>query len=146
MGFQVIFFMENLLLWSYGQTGCEVDSLGCSLQSWCCLKGKEMSVRLRFYLFMLDRQEGSEKERERNISVWLPLVCPLLGTWPAVQACVLTRNRTGDPLVCSPVLNPLSHTSQGEENFLQFRSLCSRHSGEPAVGCQSLAVWACWPP
>ena len=26
------------------------------------------------YLF-LDRQEGREKERERNIYVWLPLVC-----------------------------------------------------------------------
>ena len=36
------------------------------------------------YLF-LDRGEGKEKERERNIHVWLPLVCPLLGTWPAIQ-------------------------------------------------------------
>ena len=41
---------------------------------------------LRFYLF-LDR--GREGERERNISVWLALVCPLLGTWPATQACAL---------------------------------------------------------
>ena len=27
--------------------------------------------------------EGGKKERERNISVWLPLMHPLLGTWPA---------------------------------------------------------------
>ena len=38
---------------------------------------------------------------------------PLLGTWPATQACALNWNRTGDPLVCRPTLDPLSHTSQG---------------------------------
>ena len=27
------------------------------------------------------------EERERNINVWLPLVHPLLRTWPATQAC-----------------------------------------------------------
>ena len=54
-----------------------------------------------------------EKERERNINVWLPLVYPLLGTWPATQACALTGNRTSDILVHRLVLNPLSHTSQG---------------------------------
>ena len=32
------------------------------------------------YLF-LDTGEGKEKESMRNINVWLPLVCPLLGTW-----------------------------------------------------------------
>ena len=53
------------------------------------------------YLFILffDRGQGREKERERNINVWLPLVCPLLGTWLAAQACALTGNQTGDPLV-----------------------------------------------
>ena len=54
-----------------------------------------------------------EKERERNINVWLPLVHPPLGTWPATQACVLTGNRTADPLVQKLAFNPLSHTSQG---------------------------------
>ena len=28
------------------------------------------------YLFILQRGAGKEKERERNISVWLPLMCP----------------------------------------------------------------------
>ena len=32
------------------------------------------------YLF-LERVEGKEKERERNIHVWFPLVHPLLVTW-----------------------------------------------------------------
>ena len=63
------------------------------------------------YLF-LERGEGREKERERNINVWLPLVRPLRGTWPSTQACALTGNRTSDPLVWRPALNPLTHISQ----------------------------------
>ena len=66
-----------------------------------------------FIYLVLERREGREKERERNISVWLLLMCPPLGTWPATQACALTGNRTGDPLLHRPVLNPLSYTSQG---------------------------------
>ena len=61
------------------------------------------------YLF-LDRGEGREKEREKNIEVSLPLARPLQGTWPATQACALTGDRTS---VCRPALSPLSHTGQG---------------------------------
>ena len=43
-----------------------------------------------------------EKERKRNINVWLPPTWPPLGTQPATQACALTWNQTGDPLACSP--------------------------------------------
>ena len=53
---------------------------------------------------------------ERNID-WLPLVHPLLGTWPTTQARALTGNQISDPLVHKPVLNPLSHTSQGYIHF-----------------------------
>ena len=53
------------------------------------------------YLF-LERGEGREEERERNINVWLALTRPLLGTWPTTQSCALTENRTGSPLVHSP--------------------------------------------
>ena len=53
------------------------------------------------------------KERERNINMWLPLTCPLLGTWPGTQASALTGNQISDPLVRRLVLNLLSHTSQG---------------------------------
>ena len=45
----------------------------------------------KFYLF-LERREGKEKEWERNINVWLLLEHLPLGTWPATQACALTRN------------------------------------------------------
>ena len=65
---------------------------------------------LLIYLFL---ERGRERESERNINVWLPLTHPILGTWPETQACALTGNQTGDPSVCSPVLNPLSHTSHG---------------------------------
>ena len=61
-----------------------------------------------FYLFL-----GREKERERNINMWLSLEHPLLGTWPATQACTLTGNQISNPLVHGPALSPLSYTSQG---------------------------------
>ena len=48
------------------------------------------------------RGEKKEKEREKNINVWLPLTWSLLETWPATQACALTGNQTSDPLVRSP--------------------------------------------
>ena len=84
---------------------------------WLSLKGCPLAViwfyfKILFILF-LGKEQGREKERERNINVWLPLVCPLLETWPATQACALTGNRTGGPLVLRSAVNPLSYTSQG---------------------------------
>ena len=49
---------------------------------------------------------------ERNIHQ-LPVKHSLLGTWPTTQACALMENQTCNLLACSPVLNPLNHTSQG---------------------------------
>ena len=48
-----------------------------------------------FIYLLLDRGEGREKERERSIHVWLPFMCPALGTW----ACALTGSWTSNPLV-----------------------------------------------
>ena len=70
-------------------------------------------LKILFILF-LERGERREKERDRNISVWLSLMRPLLGTWPTTQACALTGNQTSDPLVCKLALNPLNHTSQSQ--------------------------------
>ena len=58
-------------------------------------------------ILFLERSEGRKR---RNISVWLPLVHLLLGTWHETQACALTGNQPCDPLVRRLVLNPLSHT------------------------------------
>ena len=71
------------------------------------------------YLF-LEKGEVREKDRERNINVWLPLMYPQLGIQPATQACALTGNWTGYPLVHRPGLNPLSHTSQGKRFWVFF--------------------------
>ena len=60
------------------------------------------------------REKGKEGEREEGKhKCVVASQYPLLGTWPATQACALTGNQTGDPLVPKPVLNPLSRTSQG---------------------------------
>ena len=87
------------------------------LSSWVLSHILSSSVTFLFfkdfiYLY-LERGEGSEKEWERNINVWLSLVLPLLGAWPATQACTLTGNWTSNPVVHRPALNPLKHTSQG---------------------------------
>ena len=73
------------------------------------------SLKVFFFkiLFIFDRQEGREGERERNINVWLPVAGIPLGTWPTTHTCALTGNQTHDPLLLRPVLNPLSYTSQG---------------------------------
>ena len=55
--------------------------------------------------------EGRERGTEASVCGCF-LHIPLLGTWPATQACALTENRTGDPLFRRLALNPLSHTSQ----------------------------------
>ena len=52
---------------------------------------KFIYIYVYIYIYILERG-GRKGERERNINVWLPLVHPLLGTWPAIQACALTGN------------------------------------------------------
>ena len=70
-------------------------------------------LRFLFICLFLERGEGKEKEWEKNINVWLPLTHSPLGTWPATQACAQTGNRTSDPLVRRPVLNPLEPHQPG---------------------------------
>ena len=76
------------------------------------------------YLF-LERGEGREKERGRNINVREMVSClshtPPLGTWPATQACALAGSGTGNLSFHRPALNPLSHTSQGGKHFFLVR-------------------------
>ena len=40
--------------------------------------------------------------------------------WPESQTWALTRNQTGDPLVCRLAPNPLSHASQAQLNFFML--------------------------
>ena len=75
----------------------QTDSKACATNNYTC------TSRVLFYSFILEilfyRKEGRVKETERNISVWLPLACSLLGTWPATQACAMTGNRTSNLLL-----------------------------------------------
>ena len=66
------------------------------------------------YLFLERGREG-EREGEKHQCVVASHTPP---TGPTTQTCVLTGNRTGDPFICSPALNPLSHTSQGNLSIL----------------------------
>ena len=50
-----------------------------------------MELTLFILFLFLERGKGGRK-RKRNINVWLPLMRPLLGTWPATQAHALTGN------------------------------------------------------
>ena len=47
-------------------------------------------------IYFLER-EGKEKERKRNINVWLPLTHPQLGSWPTTQACALDWESNQQP-------------------------------------------------
>ena len=74
---------------------------------------------LSFYSFIVFWERGREWERGKETSMpGCLLHAPQLGTWPTTQACALTENQTEDPLVCRPVLNPQSHTSQGYVSVL----------------------------
>ena len=71
----------------------------------------------RIYLLIFSKGNGGEKERKRNINPGLVFL--------STQTCALTGNWTSSPLVCSLVLIPLSHTSQGSGKFLTAHSLWS---------------------
>ena len=69
--------------------------------------------KIFIYLF-LDRGEGWEKERERNISCgphWGPGPQPRHVPWLGVEP---------GPFASQPALNPLSYTSQGEVRYYYF--------------------------
>ena len=80
---------------------------------------------LIFDLFIFREGKGGRKRgretsvRERKIH-WLPLVCTQPGTEPKTQACALTRNPSGDILLCGTMSNLLSHTGQGYCLFFFF--------------------------
>ena len=71
-----------------------------------------------FFKKILFREQWKEKERERNINVWLLLVCPHWGPGPQPNHVPPPGNQTVHHLVRRPALNPLSHPSQGSNVFL----------------------------
>ena len=60
--------------------------------------------------------EGEGEREKHRLVAFCTLPTGYLASqliWPATQACALTRNQTGDFSVHGLMLNPLSHTSQG---------------------------------
>ena len=82
------------------------------------IEKKYDTVLFFFKTLFIFREGGREGERGRETSMCGCLPCALY--WgPGLQtpACALTGNRTSGPLVCRPLLNPLSYTSQGHTQF-----------------------------
>ena len=76
-------------------------------------------VKKDFLNLFLERGRQGEREGEKHKYVVASRVLLPLGTWPLTQACALTGNQTGNPLVHRLALSPLSHTSQGWDAFLK---------------------------
>ena len=96
------------------------------LAIWCIMliKSNYMKIRCCCFFFFKDFIYLFGKGR-RTINVWLPFMCPLLGTWPTTQASALTRNQTCNLPVHRLALNPLNHTSQAVLTY--FLKLYSNH-------------------
>ena len=58
------------------------------------LGGGKHCLFLKYFIYLFI---GREKERGRNINVWLPLERRLLETWPTTQARALTGNWNSNP-------------------------------------------------
>ena len=73
-----------------------------------------------FFHCFLEREEGREEEREREISMWgrnvdwLPPIRAHTGDRTHNPGCALTKNQTGNLLVMGRCSNQLSHTGQGQ--------------------------------
>ncbi|XP_053522519.1 translin isoform X1 [Artibeus jamaicensis] len=96
-------------------------------------KGFHLDVEdyLSGILILASELKGREGEKERNISVWLLLVHPLLGTGPCWELArnpgmCPDRESNRDLLVRRPVLSPLSYTSQ-VNNLNNFKALFKRY-------------------
>ena len=60
-----------------------------SVHSFFRIKNSKSDFLKDFIYLFFEREEGREKERERNINVWLPLAHSPVGTWPTTQPCAL---------------------------------------------------------
>ena len=73
----------------------------------------------RFYLFIF-REGKTGRKRDRNISVWLSLTHPSLGTWPATQACALDRASNQQPFASQASTQPTKPHQPGHYFHIFF--------------------------
>ena len=88
-------------------------------------------IKTFFICLFLERGEGREKERERNINVWLPLACPPLGAPP-----------TGDP-VQNPGMCPDWESNQQSLGLQASAQSTDPHQPGPMI-CFNLQGQPCF--
>ena len=79
--------------------------------------------KIYLFIYLFKKGEGRRKRgRETSMDGCLGST-PYWGPGPQPRYVSLTGNRTRDPLVCRPVLKPLSHTSQSRIFFLMLNTI-----------------------
>ena len=79
-----------------------------ALPSECVCVWRTCFLKKDFIYLFLERAEGREKDRERNINVWLPLGMPTKDLDCNPDMC-RDWNGTSNPLVHRSALSPVSH-------------------------------------
>ena len=93
---------------------------------------RETSLCVHWFFFFFKISfilRGKEGERERNINAWLPLEHPLLGIWPATEACALTGNRISDPVVRFTGWHSVHWGTPARAHWLILICALTRHIG-----------------
>ena len=89
------------------ETGQQIDGAAQGAEGWTHAKSTGIFKRVHL---SLERGEGREKEKERNINVrnidWLPPIGSPDGTEPVAHVYALTWDRTGDPSLCKDNAQP----------------------------------------
>ena len=87
----------------------------------CSLYFLKNVLKIFIYLF-LERREGERdgEKHQSGVASHMPPTGPIHKGRSTTQACALTLNRRGDPQLCRPVRNLLSHASQGTHYILRI--------------------------
>ena len=91
------------------------------------------NICFKDFICFLERGEGKEKERQRHISVWVPLTPSLLGTWPETQTCALdweSNQRPFDSQACTQSTE-LHQPGLTFNIFMEAETLKGRHAWAP---------------
>ena len=80
-----------------------------------------------------ERERERDRDRDRDRERYQLSRTPQLGTWPGTQACALTGNPTGGPLVRRPALSPRATPARADVHF-QVVSSTRIHRNKIVIG------------